>query len=360
MLVWLDFLTPKQLLFLSAIGRKLASDGYDVLYTTRRYREVDELVKIRDIEVIVAGTYGGATLEGKLAASAHRIEELSHIIGPLKPDISLASASPEAARTAFGLAIPHYTVNDSPHSRAVARLTIPLADKLFSPAVIPKGMWLKLGATMGQITQYNGLDPLAWLTGLVPNKRVLEELGLNDSAPIIVFRVEESFASYLVGRASQQSVTVPIVKDLLNGHGHGIGAQIVVLARYPEQVPAVRKALPEEVVVPSKAVDGPSLLSFTSLFVGAGGTMTTEAALLGVPALSCYPGEPTIVERYLIRQGLVKRVTDPNRASTTIRGVLANLEDAHRNQGEKARSLMQKMENPADVITRSIEEAFPL
>jgi predicted glycosyltransferase len=359
MRIWLDFLTPKQLLFLSEIGRKLTADGYDVMYTTRRYREVDELVKIRHIEATVAGAYGGATLEGKLAASAHRIEELSHIIGPQRPDVSLAFASPEAARTAFGLAIPHYTVNDSPHSRAVAKLTIPLADRLFSPAVISKRTWLKLGATMGQITQYKGLDPLAWLTGLVPNKRVLEELGLNDSTPIIVFRAEESFASYLVGKAPHQSVTVPIVKDLLDTHGHGIGAQVVVLARYPEQVPAVRKALPEEVVVPSKAVDGPSLLSFASLFVGAGGTMTTEAALLGVPALSCYPGEPTIVERYLIRQGLVKRVTNPSRASATIRRVLSNLEDEHRNQGEKARSLVEKMENPAEVVARSIREAFP-
>jgi predicted glycosyltransferase len=357
MLIWLDFLTPKQLLFLSEIGEKLASDGYDVMYTTRRYREVDELVKLRDIEVTVAGAYGGATLEGKLAASAQRIEELSHIIGPRRPDVSLAFASPEAARTAFGLAIPHYTVNDSPHSRAVAKLTIPLADRLFSPAIIPKRIWLKLGATIGQITQYNALDPVAWLTGFVPNRMVLEELGLSDSKPIIVFRAEESFASYLMDKASQQSVTIPIVKDLLDGHE--IGAQVVVLARYPEQVPAVRKALPEEVVVPSKAVDGPSLLSFASLFVGAGGTMTTEAALLGVPALSCYPGEPTIVERYLIRQGLVKRVTDPSRASAAIRRVMANLEDEHRNQTEKARSLVGKMENPADVIARSIGEAFP-
>jgi predicted glycosyltransferase len=357
MLIWLDILTPKQLLFLSEIGERLEVKGYEVLYTTRQYREVDDLVKMRNLKVVVVGKYGGRTLEEKLAASSHRIEELSHIISRYEPKLSLASSSPDAARTAFGLAIPHYTTNDSPHSIAVARLTICLAEKLFSPIVISKRIWMKLGAKRDQIIQYRGLDPIAWLSNHKPNPKVLSGLGLDASHPIVVFRVEESFAAYLIGKASQQSVTVPIVKELAATHEGKV--QIVVLARYPEQVPALRSSLPESVIIPSEAVDGPSLLSFSSLFVGAGGTMTAEASLLGICTLSCYPAEPTIVEKYLISQKLVERICNPKRAVRRIRQILANLDAERMRQREKAKSLTATMEDPADVIVRHIETTFP-
>jgi predicted glycosyltransferase len=357
MLVWLDILTPKQLLLLNEIGKHLEKKGYQVLYTTRQYREVDDLVKLQGVKAVVVGEYGGGSLEGKLAASAHRIEELSHIIGSAKPALSLAFASPDAARVAFGLGIPHYTLNDSPHSIPVARLTIPLAEKLFAPAVIPKKTWIGLGAKREQIIQYNGLDPVAWLRHHKPNPAILNELGLDSSRPIVVFRAEEAFAAYLIGKVTAQSVTVPIMNDLIRSHANE--AQIVVLARYPEQVSAIRSALPKEAIVPSKAVDGASLLSFTSLFVGAGGTMTAEAALLGVPAISCYPGEPTIVEKYLVRERLIQRICEPKRAAKRVRQILGDLSKELTCQRERARLLMNSMEDPVDIVVRQVEDAFP-
>ena len=56
--------------------------------------------------------------------------------------------------------------------------------------------------------------------------------------------------------------------------------------------------------VTEEIVDGKSLLGLSALFIGAGGTMTAEAALQGVPTISIYP-KSTIVEDYLIRNGLV-------------------------------------------------------
>ena len=357
MLIWLDILTPKQLLLLNEIGKRLEKKGYQVLYTTRKYREVDDLIRLQRMKAVVVGEYGGGSLEGKLAASAHRIEELSHIIGCAKPDLSLAFASPDAARVAFGLGIHHYTVNDSPHSVPVAKLTIPLAEKLFAPAIIPKKIWIGLGARQEQIIQYNGLDPIAWLRHHKPNPAILNELSLDSSSPIVVFRVEESLAAYLIGKVTSQSVIVPIMNDLIESRGNE--AQIVVLARYPEQVSAIRSVLPKEVVVPSKAVDGASLLSFASLFVGAGGTMTAEAALLGVPAISCYPGTPTIVEKYLVRERLIQRICEPKHAVKRVRQILGDLSKELTCQRERARLLMNSMEDPVDVIIRQVEDAFP-
>ncbi len=357
MLIWLDFLTPKQLFFLGELSRRLEARGHHVFRTTRQYREVDTLIKLKNIEALTVGKYGGATLEGKLAASANRIERLSHIISRLKPEISIAFASPDAARTAFGLGIPHFTVNDSPHSAFVARLTIPLALNLFSPAVIPKAAWSALGARRDQVIQYNALDPVAWLKSFTPNPSVLYELGLDTSRPILVFRVEEAFASYLLGYSKVEEPTILlIINKLIEEYERPV--QIVVLPRYDEQIPVIRASSHNRIIVPKKALDGPSLLSYTSIFIGAGGTMTAESALLGTPTLSCYPREPTIVENYLIKEKLVNRITDAGKASKKIIQILDNYESVRRAQRERAKTLVSKMEDPLEIIIKAIERKY--
>lgn len=355
MIIWLDFLTPKQLFFIDELGKRLEAKGHTIFKTTRKYREVDTLVKLKNVEALAVGKYGGATLEGKLAASASRIEHLSHIIARLKPDASIAFASPDAARVSFGLGIPHFTVNDSPHSTFVARLTVPLAQKLFSPSVIPKSTWIKLGAKQGQIIQYKALDPIIWLQSFKPNPAVISELCLDLSKPIILFRIEEAFASYLLGLSKvEEPIISSIIKRLLNVYNKPL--QIVALPRYKEQIPVIQTTFGNKVTVPTKALDGPSLLFYTSVFIGAGGTMNAEAALLGTPTLSCYPGEPTLVERYLVKEGLIQRILNPEKASKQIIQILNNYEKTHKIQREKASALKSKMEDPLEVIINTVEK----
>ena len=48
------------------------------------------------------------------------------------------------------------------------------------------------------------------------------------------------------------------------------------------------------------------------LVIGAGGTMTREAALFGVPTLTVFAGSPAAVDRKLIEQGLLQRLDRAN------------------------------------------------
>jgi predicted glycosyltransferase len=107
MRVWIDILTPKQLFFLGELGARLEARGHDVVMTTRRYREVSALIEKKGLPVVTIGRHGGASLEGKLKASARRIVGLANYIVKTEPNLSVAFASPEAARTAYGLCVPH-------------------------------------------------------------------------------------------------------------------------------------------------------------------------------------------------------------------------------------------------------------
>ncbi len=88
--------------------------------------------------------------------------------------------------------------------------------------------------------------------------------------------------------------------------------------------------------------------------------MTAEAALLGVPTLSCYPGEPTIVEKYLVREKLIDRICKPKLAIRRVRQILKNLDLEREHRRDKAKQLVAVMENPADVIVNHIEKRCPL
>jgi predicted glycosyltransferase len=85
----------------------------------------------------------------------------------------------------------------------------------------------------------------------------------------------------------------------------------VVLARHPHQREEIASLGLERVFLPAQAIDSRSLLWHADLFVGAGGTMSREAALLGIPSLSVFGGKPAAVDLELQRQGLLRLVGQP-------------------------------------------------
>jgi len=351
--VWIDILTPKQVYLFAELSHRLEAEDHNVLKTTRHYREVNELMALKGLDAVEMGKHGGQTLEGKLDANVRRIIGLMDLVVKYKPDLAVSFSSPEAARVSFGLGIPHICISDSPHAEAVCRLTIPLSKKLIAPKIIPLKAWRKYGVTQKTLVQYNALDPVVWIRTLRPDARVLEWLKIDQTKPIVTFRAEEAFAAYLLGTTTdKEPVILPIIRALVEKLGDA--AQFVAIPRYGEQAPVLRASIGERLIVPETAIDGPSLLSYTSIFVGAGGTMTTEAALLGVPTISCYPGETTLVEKYLVKQGLVVRIIDPQKAVRKALQIFSKLESCRTMQQEKAKMLLAKMEDPVEVIMREM------
>ena len=106
MKIWIDILTPKQLLFSESIIEKLGQK-HDILCTSREYNEVTKLEKIRHFDLIFVGKHGGGDKKSKLKASIERIEKLTKKINKFKPDVVISFGSPEAARISFGLGIKH-------------------------------------------------------------------------------------------------------------------------------------------------------------------------------------------------------------------------------------------------------------
>ncbi len=355
MRVIIDILTPKQCMFFSRLSERLRRRGHEVFNVSRRYREVISLLELKGLEAKIIGKHGGKELVDKLKASANRILELTSYFEEVDPDVAVSFSSPETARVSYGLKVPHICINDSPHAEAVARLTVPLSTRLLGPKIIPKEAWIRYGISAEKIIQYDALDPWAWLKDFTPDKSVLRELGLSDSKPILTFRPEEEFAAYLAGKTEGKTRIIPVIEQVLAERDD---IQIVAIPRYTEQIESLREYFKEKIIICHSPIDGPSLLSYTSIFIGGGGTMTTEAALLGVPTFSCYPGEPFIVLKYLVEKKLVNLERDPKILAEKAMVLLDNIEYEKRRQAERAKRLVETFEDPIEVITAEIEKAI--
>ncbi|MEK0320494.1 MAG: DUF354 domain-containing protein, partial [Nitrosopumilus sp.] len=193
MKIWIDILTPKQLLFSEQIIEKLGKK-HEILCTSREYEEVVKLAKIRDFNLIFVGKHGGGNKKAKLEASIDRMGKLSGKIKVFSPDLTISFCSPEAAKISFGLGIRHVAFCDSPHADAVMRLTLPLIQKLLIPNVIPKNEFSKYGIDKKNIISYKAIDAVVTIKRKINQEAVLPFR--KNKRKNILIRVEEEEAAY--------------------------------------------------------------------------------------------------------------------------------------------------------------------
>ena len=341
MKIWIDILTPKQLLFSEPIIEKLGQK-HDILCTSREYNEVTKLAKIRHFDLIFVGKHGGGDKKSKLKASIERIEKLSKKINKFKPDVVISFGSPEAARISFGLGIKHIMFCDSPHANAVMRLTLPLIQKLLIPYVIPKKEFSKFGINEKNIVQYKAIDAVVTMKRKI-NQNIISPFKNNNKKNILI-RVEEEEASY----TSKSSKIIPIIQKIANDYKD---ENIIVLGRYSQQIINLQKIIGKKIKIIKMSFDGKYLLNDTDVFIGSGGTMTAESALMGIPTIS-YNAVPNIIENFLVKKSLVKRETNPKKVSNEIRIIFTRKNDQNQ---KRAKKVVKQMEDPIEKLIKIIK-----
>ena len=334
-------MTPKQLLFSEPIIEKLGQK-HKILCTSREYNEVSKLGKIRDFDLIFVGKHGGGDKESKLRASINRIEKLSRKIKKFEPDVVISFGSPEAARISFGLGIKHIMFCDSPHANAVMRLTLPYIQKLLIPHIIPKKEFSKFGVNERDIIQYKAIDAAVTIKRKI-NENIKSPFEDNNKKNILI-RVEEEEAAY----TSKSSKIIPIIKKIVNDHKD---ENIVVLGRYSKQISNLQKSIGRKAKVIKMSFDGKYLLNNTDVFIGSGGTMTAESALMGIPTIS-YNAVPNIIENFLVKKSLVKRETNPKRVSNEIKRIFRIKRDQNQ---KRAKKVVKQMEDPIEKLVKIIK-----
>lgn len=335
-------------MFFKPVVDLLREADNELLCTSRDYREAIELASIKHLDLKVVGRHGGAGRYEKLCESANRIFELADIIKHFEPDTAITFSSPEGARVAFGLGIKHIGLNDSPHAVSVAKLTIPLMNHLFCPWIIPYSAWLNFGISKNNITRYRALDPAAWLKrhpiSLPLPSAMIDNFNFDTQKKTILIRPEETKASYIADKKISNRISM--IDAVVNNLSEL--ANIIILCRYEDQIIEITKRYEGKVHVLQKVTDGTSLISLADIFIGAGGTMTAEASLLGKPTISIAP-VPFYVEKYLVSSGLVQKASNSKNLVRLTKKMILNKDYASK-QRKMAKHILDNMDDPIDKI----------
>ena len=344
--VWIDVQTPKEVHYFNALRDRLLQASHRVIVTARDYDHIHELLQMYNVDHTIVGRHGGKSLAGKLKASLEREKDLYGLFEqrPL-PDYCVSLASPEASRVSFGLDIKSVVSIDAPHAEAVCRLTLPLASYVIAPACIGRQSLTRFGVRDDILTQYDGVDEVAWIRGFDPDPKVPNSLGLKDGKYVVI-RTEEAWASYLL-KFDMLTESQPLIQSILD---EAPEYSVVVFPRYPEQSKFLKDLFGDRIIVPDGAVDAPSLMAYATLVMSGGGTMDREACLMGVPAISFFPLKMPEVEAFLMERGFPIRYSgDVGEAS---REALKTLKSASSSpiSRTKVDNMLNELENPIDKI----------
>jgi uncharacterized protein len=303
MKIWIDLANSPHPLLFAPVARRLEELGHTVFLTARDNAQTVELARHRWPDVEVIGDESPAGRAAKGLSLVQRAAALRRRARAERPDLALSHNSYAQIVAARLMRIPAVTAMDFEHQPA-NHLAFRLARLVLLPEAIPAGAIRTKGAHTGKVRRYPGLKEEIYLGEFDPNPRVLEQLGIGRQEGTVIVVVRSP-----PGRALYHRFENPLFEQVLERLGQQDHARVVALARHPEQVRAIEgRGLPN-ITVPRAAVDSRALMYEADLVVGAGGTMTREAALLGVPTLSAYAGAPPAVDRLLESRGLLERLT---------------------------------------------------
>lgn len=305
MKVWIDLANSPHPLLFAPIARGLEELGADIAVTYRDHAQTAELTLERWPAATRVGAPSPPGKVAKVGSLARRIGGLRSWARGHRPDVALSHNSYAQVLAARSLRIPAVTAMDYEHQPA-NHIAFRGARTILLPEAVPLAAVRRQGASPAKVVRYRGLKEEVYLANFEADEGILERIGVErpPGGAVVVARSAPAGAAYHPGEN-------PILDDCLRALDSRPDVVTVALARHPWQRDALRELRLERLVVPDGAIDSRSLLHAADAFVGAGGTMSREAALLGVDTWSAFAGERAAVDVWLESEGRLRTLHEP-------------------------------------------------
>ena len=302
MRVWVDLTNSPHVLVMRPLIDAMRADGHEVEVTARDFAQTLELCRRFDMDVTAIGRHRGERLTAKAFGLVQRSGALARWARGRRFDVAMGHGSNDVSVAAALLRIPAATAFDYEFAAEQHHVNCRLCRVVMVPEAIPPERLRRYGAKPSKLRRYAGLKEEYYLADFEPDEAVLGELGLERSRPLVVVRTPPEVSLY-------HRFENPLFRRVLERLA-GDDAQTVVLPSTPEQSEEVRRM--GSFTVPEHAVDAQSLVAFADLVISAGGTMNREAVALGTPVYTTFEGRLGAVDEVLLREGRLKRLTDPD------------------------------------------------
>ena len=272
MRILVDIGHPAHVHFFKNFIWEMDKRGHQLLVTARDKDIALHLLTVYGIEYIAVGKAG----KGKLSFIREwigRDREIYSIARRFRPDIITGIHNPCVAHVARLTGAKSIIFTDTEHAKIANMVTFPFSDVVCTPSCFKKNLGKKH-------VRYNGYHELAYLhpNYFKPDPSVLSELGLSENDMFIIIRFVSWGASHDIGQSGFDLATKRKLVDEIAKYGR---VMITSEGPLPEEFEEYQIKTP-----PEKLHD---LLYYATMYFGEGGTMATEAAILGIPSIYVSP-----------------------------------------------------------------------
>jgi len=288
--VWFDISNSPHINIYKRLIREIQAE-HEVVITARHHANTVDLLELHALPFEVVGRHYGASKMRKACGYPVRVWQLYRHLRHRRLDVAISHSSFHSPVVARMLGIPSIYMNDNEHALGNVPAFL-CATKVMVPEFMSLDACRKQGASWDKIIRYPGVKEgfYLWSTDLDR----LEYRG--GQRRKIFVRPEPWTALYYDG-------VVGFLDELLLGlHNH---VDVVLLPRGPDQAQRYKEQRFRGIVVQETPLALEEIARSCALFIGAGGTMTREMAVLGVPTISVYQAQPLGVDRHLIDGGVM-------------------------------------------------------
>lgn len=297
--IWFDFENAPQVWVLKPIYEYFKEKGYNCYCSARDFSYTAKLLSQVGIEAVVQPYFVSKSRFVKIINLLLRTHRLIKLFKNKKIDLAISHGSRSQILAAKFLKVPVISMEDYEKSD---QFLVRFTEKTLVPSVIEKSNW---GRFQHKIEHYPGIKENIYLTDYNPDRKNLKRLAGNGEQIVVLLRPEAATSHYYNKKST----------DLLFGiieHLSKTGnIKIIFLPRDKKQakkVIEISEKFSVKYIIPNPAEFGFEIVGVADLVVGGGGTMLREAACLGVPAYSYFPGKWGSVDNYLLSAGRLVKI----------------------------------------------------
>lgn len=293
MKVWFDLSNSPHINLFAQMIRELEADGHEVIITCRPLANTIDLLDLHGFRYEVVGEHYGANFYRKLFGYPIRVMQLRAYLAPKRIDVAISQSSFHSPVVARLLGVRSIYMNDNEHALGNVPSFLS-ASKIMVPEFLSLANLKRQMANPAKVVRYPGVKEGIYLWGL---QERLDQRGVRakpSGRPAVYVRPEPWTAQYYKGGKDFLDDVLLGIKDHVD---------VTLLPRGKAQGEHYRAPRFAGIRIVDTALDIADIAPDCDLFVGAGGTMTREMAVLGVPTISVYQDALLDVDRYLLELG---------------------------------------------------------
>jgi predicted glycosyltransferase len=287
------------------LAGELSAMGHSVRFTARDRAGTCRLLDLHRLGYTKVGDGRSGSAPAKALGIVIRALKLARTMERWKPDVSFGHGSRSLPLASRLLGVPSVTMYDY-------EWVNPLIFNLFCRRILlPESVGIdrcrEAGVRTGRVSLYPGFKENLYLSGAEPDPEIFRELGLSGDRVKILVRPPATTAHYHNPEAEV------ILAGLLERLAFDGRVQTVWIPRASGDLPSRCSGFGDRLLVPSRAYPGSQMILAMDAVIGGGGTMTREAAILGVPSYTFFRGRPGRVDETLESEGrlvLLERAED--------------------------------------------------